>query len=123
MPDSQRKRSEDTSETPEAPPVIVEMPVDVRSLALTVIAVLAVTLVLQLMQSVLIPIVLGILISYALSPIVKGLSRIYIPRVLGAFLAVSLLVATIGLGVWGFSDDAMAVMRDIPTTAQRIAAM
>ena len=99
------------------------MPVDVRNLAVTVIAVLAVTLVLQLMESVLIPIVLGILISYALSPIVKGLTRVYVPRVLAAFLAVSLLVGALGACVWAFSDDAMAVVRDVPTTAQRIAAM
>ncbi len=123
MTDSQRERSEDTPEVPEAPPLIIQMPVDVRNLALTVIAVLGVTLVLQMMESVLIPIVLGILISYALSPIVKGLTRIYIPRVLSAFLAVSLLVGALGAGVWAFSDDAMAVVRDVPTTAQRIAAM
>ena len=76
MTDSQRERSEDTPEVPEAPPLIIQMPVDVRNLALTVIAVLGVTLVLQMMESVLIPIVLGILISYALSPIVKGLIAI-----------------------------------------------
>lgn len=123
MTDSQRERSDDTPEAPEAPPLAIQMPVDVRSLAITVLAVLGATLVVQMMESVLIPIVLGILISYALSPIVKGLTRIYIPRVLGAFLAVSLLVGALGAGVWAFSDDAMAVVRDVPTTAQRIAAM
>ena len=122
MPEAERERKEESTDVPETPQVIIQMPVDVRNLALSVIAVLVVVLVLQLMQSVLIPIVLGILISYALSPIVKGLNRIHVPRVLGAFVAVSMLVAVIGFGVWSFSDDAMAVVRDIPATARNVAA-
>ena len=120
MADADREPAANTSTAPEDPPLIIQTPVDIRSVALTVIAVLAVVLVLQLMQSVLIPIVLGILISYALSPIVKSLAKIYVPRVIGAFLALALLVGVIGFGVWAFSDDAMAVVRDIPTTARRI---
>jgi predicted PurR-regulated permease PerM len=96
------------------------MPVDVRSLALTAIAVVAVVLMLQLMQSVLIPIVLGILISYALSPIVKTLARLWIPRWIGALVAVLVLLAVMAGGVYTFSDDAMAVVREIPEAAQRI---
>ena len=119
---AEAQRTDELPDTSETPPVIIQMPVDVRNLALTVIAVLAIVLVLQLMQSVLIPIVLGILISYALSPLVKGLSRIYVPRVLGAFLALSLLVGLLGFGVWAFSDDAMAIVRDVPTTARSIRA-
>ena len=58
-------------ETGEAPaPVVVRTAVDIRSAALTVIAVLAVILVLQYAQAVLIPIVLGVLISYGLAPLV-----------------------------------------------------
>jgi predicted PurR-regulated permease PerM len=122
MAQAERERTQESPEVPEAPPLVIQMPVDVRNLALTVIAVLGLILVLQLMQSVLIPIVLGILISYALSPIVKGLNRLFIPRVLGAFIAVAALVSLLGIGVWAFSDDAMAVVRDIPTTARSLAA-
>ena len=122
MPDEVREPAEGAPAAPEAPPLLIQMPVDVRNLAITVIAVLGVVLVLQMMQSVLIPIVLGVLISFALSPIVKSLAKIHVPRVIGAFLAVALLVASLGFGVWTFSDDAMAVVRDVPTTARRVAA-
>ena len=122
MPDADREPVEGEPAAPEPPPLVLQMPVDVRNLAITVIAVLGGVLVLQMMQSVLIPIVLGVLISYALSPIVKTLANLHVPRVLGAFVAVALLVATLGFGVWAFSDDAMAVVRDIPTTARRVAA-
>ena len=122
MPDAERESVEGETAAPETLPLNIQMPVDVRNLAITVIAVLGVILVLQMMQSVLIPIVLGVLISFALSPIVKSLAKIHIPRVIGAFLALALLVGALGFGVWAFSDDAMAVVRDVPTTARRVAA-
>lgn len=99
----------------EAKPIIV-----VRNLALTVIAALAVMLVLQYAQSVLVPIVLGILISYGLAPFVAGLQRLRIPRAVGAGVAVALLVGGIGLGIYTLTDQAMAIVSDIPTAAQRI---
>jgi predicted PurR-regulated permease PerM len=95
-------------------------PVDVRSIALTVIAVLAVVFILQYAQSVLIPIVLGFLISYALSPFVALLTRIYIPRVVGSAIAVSLLVSAVALGVYTLSDEAMEIVASVPEAAQRL---
>ena len=99
----------------DAPPVV-----DVRNLALTVVAVLAVILVLQYAQSVLIPIVLGILISYGLAPFVAGLQRLRVPRAIGAAVAVTLLVGGCGLGMYTLSDQAMAIVSDVPEAAQRL---
>jgi predicted PurR-regulated permease PerM len=105
----------------EAPePVVVRTPVDVKSLALTVIAALAVILVLQYAQAVLIPIVLGVLISYGLAPLVASLQRLYVPRALGAAVAVAVFVGTLGLGVYVLTDDVMAVVGSIPEATQRI---
>ena len=93
---------------------------DVRNLALTVVAVLAVVLVLQYAQSVLIPIVIGTLISYGLSPFVNGLQRLHVPRAIGAAAAVVLLVGALGVAVYTLSDQAMAIVADVPQAAQRI---
>ena len=102
--------------TPAEPkPIIV-----VRNLALTVMAALAVMLVLQYAQSVLVPIVLGVLISYGLAPFVGALNRLRIPRAFGAAVAVMLLLGGLGLGIYTLSDQAMAIVTDIPTAAQRI---
>jgi len=97
------------------PPVV-----DVRNLALTVVAVLSVVLVLQYAQSVLLPIVIGILISYGLSPFVTGMHRLGVPRAIGAAVAVVLLVGTCGVAVYTLSDQAMAIVADVPQAAQRI---
>jgi predicted PurR-regulated permease PerM len=100
---------------PEPKPIIV-----VRNLAVTILACLGLVLLLQYAQSVLIPIVLGILISYGLAPFVGGLQRLRVPRSIGAGIAVTILVAGIGLGAYTLSDQAMSIVSDVPQAAQRI---
>lgn len=94
--------------------------VDVRNVALNVLSVLAVMLVLQYAESVLIPIVIGILISYGLAPFVGGLQRLRVPRAIGAAVAVTMLVGALGLAVYTLSDQAMAIVADVPQAAQRV---
>jgi predicted PurR-regulated permease PerM len=95
-------------------------PVDIRSMALTVIAALALILILQYARSVLIPVVLGVLISYALSPLVTSLQRYHVPRVVGSALAVLLLVGATGLGVYTLTDEAMSIVSNVPEAARRL---
>ena len=101
-------------------PLLIRMPVDVRSVALTVIASLALILVLQYAQSVLIPIVLGVLISYALSPMVGSLEKRRVPRAIGAAVAVLLLAGGTGIGVYTLTDEAMAIVANVPEAARRL---
>ena len=103
---------------PEA--VTIETPVDVRGMTLSVIAVLGAILMLQYAQPVLIPIVVGILISYVLGPAVVSMERRGIPRVLGAFVAIALLCSAIGLGVYTLTDEAMAIVETVPVAARRV---
>lgn len=100
---------------PESKPIIV-----VRNLAVTVLACLAVVVLLQYAQSVLVPIVIGIFISYALAPFVNSLQRLRVPRAIGAAVAVILLVGGLGLSVYTLTDQAMAIVSDVPAAAQRI---
>ena len=107
------------SDTPD--PLLISMPVDVRSIGLTVLTVLGAILMLQYAQSVLIPIVVGILISYVLGPAVTSLERHGLPRILGSVIAILLLCGAIGLGVYTLSDEAMAVVENVPMAARRLA--
>src|SRR6185369_11689151 len=72
---------------------VAQSPLDIRSAALTILAVIAVILVLQYAQPMLIPVVLGVLINYALDPVVGMFERVRVPRPLGAVLVLGLLVA------------------------------
>jgi predicted PurR-regulated permease PerM len=107
-------------ERKEDPPIVIRMPVDVRSLSLSILAALACVLALQYAQPVLIPIVLGVLLSYALAPIVTSLARLHVPRAVGAGVAVAVLVGGLGLGVYTLSDEATSIVASIPDAARRI---
>jgi predicted PurR-regulated permease PerM len=110
------------AETPDTPPepVVVRMPVGVRGSSLRILVVLGATLMAQYAQALLIPIVIGILISYSLAPLVSGLERLRIRRALGAGLAVLVFVGTVGVGVSTLSDQAMQTVSSVPEVAKRI---
>jgi predicted PurR-regulated permease PerM len=101
-------------------PIVVHMPVDVRSLTLTVLAIVAGVVFLRYAAPVLIPIVLAMLISYVLNPLVNTLERGHLHRGIGAAVAVLLLVAAVGNGGYLLSDQALTVIDSVPEAAQRL---
>ncbi len=103
-----------------ADPAGAQVPIDIRSATLTIIAALALILVLKHAQPVLIPLVLGALISYGLSPFVAMLARHHVPRPLAAGAAVLLVVGSLGVGMYTLSDEAMAIVGNVPAAAQRL---
>jgi len=102
---------------------VIHGPMDVRSAALTVLAVIAVVLVLQYAQGMLIPIVLGLLISYALEPVVVALSRWHLPRPIGAAIVMLLLVGGSGWLLYGLRGEATAIVNQLPEAARRLRRM
>ena len=107
--------SEETQE-----PVLIRMPVDVRSVALTALTVLAVIAALRWAEPVLIPTVLAILISYVLGPAVRSLAKRGIPRALGAFIVIAAVCGALGYGAYALSDEAVAIIDDLPRAAQKL---
>lgn len=89
-------------------------------LALTVIALIAVVLMLQWLEAVLIPIVIGILLAYALEPFVTLFARAKLPRAVGAAIVLVLFVAILGLGVYSLSGQALQIVRQVPEAALRL---
>ena len=94
--------------------------ISVRSVALTVLAVAATMYLLHWAREAFIPIVLSILISYALEPIVALFTRIHIHRIIAAGLVVTLTGGALGYGVYSLSDDASAIVAQLPEAAQRL---
>ena len=106
---------------PDDPPrVLLHMPVDVRSLALIVLTVLASIYALHWAQAILVPILLGVMFSYALTPVVDTLERWHVPRAIGATVVLSTIVVVIGWGGWRLSDDATALIETLPQVAQKL---
>jgi predicted PurR-regulated permease PerM len=100
-------------------PIALQMPVDVRSVALSILAGAATIMLLRYMQDVFIPLVLGGLLFYALDPFVDRLERLKVPRAVAAAAVLLLLVGgTIGIA-YALRFQAIAVVEQMPTAAQR----
>jgi predicted PurR-regulated permease PerM len=91
-----------------------------RNLPLILLAVFAAIFILDWAQAVFIPLVLGLIVSYALGPVVDRLERHAIPRALSA--AVLLLAIVIGTGAAALSlrDEAVKLIETLPEAAQTI---
>ena len=100
--------------------VLLHMPVDVRSLSLAVLAVIATLFALRAGSAVIIPLLLGMALSYALSPLVDRMERWRLPRALGAALLLSALVGGLGWTASALSDDAAALVESLPTATQKV---
>jgi predicted PurR-regulated permease PerM len=104
-----------------APPhVLLHMPVDVRSMALVVLTVIAVLAVLRWANAFFIPLMLGLVFSYALSPLVDSLERYKVPRTLSAGVLILLILGGMGLAVYSLSDDANDLVTSLPEAARKV---
>ena len=95
---------------------------DVRTTALVVVAVCAAMYVLHWAREVFIPIVLSVLIALALEPVVRFLIRMKVSRPVGAALSVAALTLSLGYTGYALSDDAAAVVAQLPEAATKVRA-
>jgi predicted PurR-regulated permease PerM len=102
---------------------LVPVAIDMRNAALTVIAAIAVVMVLQYAQSVFIPLVLGLLISYALDPAVTRLQRLHVPRAATAAVLLLTLVAGGGFMLYELRGQAQQIIQQLPDGARRFRQM
>ncbi len=101
-------------------PLRLHMPVDVRSLSLAVLAVLAVLFTLHAAGALVVPVLLGVLLSYALDPLVARLQRLRLPRALAAAWLLASLVGGVGWTAYALSDDASKLLESLPTAAEKV---
>ena len=100
--------------------VLLHMPVDVRSVSLAVLAALAGIYMLHWAQAVFVPLLLGVMFSYALAPLVRRLAHWRIPPPLGAALLLIGIVGGFGSLGYSLSDDAGALIESLPDAAQKL---
>ena len=97
----------------------LQMPVDVRSFSLALLAVLAVVFVLNWASAIFIPLMLGAMISYALAPFVKQLHKWRIPRAIGAAVLLLGILGGAGSLVYSLSDDATKLIETLPDAVHK----
>lgn len=120
MPEGKSIRNQGVTESQEPAPSVLRIPVDVFSFSLALLAVLAVVFVLQWAKAVFIPLMLGVMISYALSPPVNLMQKWRIPRAIGAALLLLGIVGGTGSLVYSLSDDAVRLIETLPDAVQKI---
>jgi predicted PurR-regulated permease PerM len=96
--------------------------VHVRNVAFTLISIAIVILLLQFMQSVLIPFVLSALLFYALDPAVDRLQKLRLPRAIGAAAMLLVVVAGCGALAYSLQGQALTVIDQLPAGARKLAA-
>lgn len=100
--------------------LLLHMPVDVRSASLVVLAVLASVFALQWGQAVFIPLMLSLLLTYALSPLVELLHRWKLPRWIGAGLILMGLFGGLGYTGYSLSGSTTQLLDSLPVAAQKL---
>jgi predicted PurR-regulated permease PerM len=93
-----------------------------QNVAFTLLIVAITVLLLRFMQPVLIPLVLGALLFYALDPAVDRLQQMRVPRVVGAALMLGIVLAGCGALAYSLQGQALTVIDQLPTGARKLAA-
>jgi len=124
MTDERRSAADGQRAEDEAPAeperVLLHMPVDVRSVALAVLAVLVSVYVLHWARDVFIPLMLGVLFSYALTPLVDWMQRWRVPRWLGAAIVLCAVLGGVGSTIYSLADDAAQMIESLPGAVHKL---
>jgi predicted PurR-regulated permease PerM len=106
----------------EQPRVLLHMPVDVRSASLVVLAVLACVFTLRWASAVFVPLMLSLILVYALTPVVNAMVRMHVPRWLAATVLLLGLGGGLGWTGYSLSDSAGQLIDSLPVAAQKLRA-
>jgi predicted PurR-regulated permease PerM len=102
-------------------PLETAAPLDVRSVSLAALAVIAVVFTLHWAKAVLIPIALAIFLSYLLTPPVSWLRRrARLPAMLAAALAVSIVAGGVAAGAAALRPQALELLDLLPKAARKV---
>jgi predicted PurR-regulated permease PerM len=117
----QNGRSGDEDATERELPVIEAAPtLGVSNVAFTTVAVVAIILFLQYAEPVLLPVVIGVLLSYVLGPIVDSLARHGVARWLGAALVILALVGGLGFATYKLAPQILSIVDEMPAATRRV---
>jgi predicted PurR-regulated permease PerM len=96
----------------------IRVPVDARSIALTILAVIAVVCALYFAQTFFVSLLLGILIAYTLNPLVVYLERIRIPRAAATVIVMLGVMSALGFGAYSLRGQVQTIIEQLPEAAR-----
>jgi predicted PurR-regulated permease PerM len=90
------------------------------TVAVGILAAIALVAALYLARAFLVPLLIGILASYALTPVVDWLKACRVPRSVAAALVLTVLAGSLSWLTWSLSDGAAAMTENLPEAAQKL---
>jgi predicted PurR-regulated permease PerM len=93
---------------------------EVRSVAITGLFVLAVLYTLFFARAFLLPIVIAVLLDFLLSPVIRALKRVRIPEPLGAAVIILALLGGLGGAAYTLADPAREWIRKAPQSLAKV---
>jgi predicted PurR-regulated permease PerM len=100
-------------------PSVPRIRTEAHSVPLILLTVFAVIFILDWAQTVFIPLVLGVVVSYALSPLVTQLHKWHVPRTVGAAALLLLIVGGVGSMAYSLHDETVSMIETLPEAAQK----
>jgi predicted PurR-regulated permease PerM len=94
--------------------------VDARGLALAILAVLAFIFALSWARAFVIPLLLGVVISYTLSPLVSWLEAIRVPRMVATFIVMTGMLGALAFGVYSLRGQMQTIVEQLPEAAAKL---
>ena len=91
-----------------------------RNVPLILLATFAAIFILDWAQPVLVPLVLALIVSYALSPVVDRLEKFAIPRALSAAVLLLTIVGGMGATAVSLQDEAVSLIETLPEAVKKI---
>lgn len=117
MQDSRKKGSEISTEDSVRHTAV---PLQIGSIALVGILILAVLYTIYLARAVLLPITLALLLTFLLRPLIRLLKKIKIPEVAGSSIIILVLIGTVGYGTQQLAPPADEWINRAPETLQSV---
>lgn len=93
--------------------------INMRSMSLVILTSIAALYFIDWAQAVLLPLVVAVLISYALEPLVAAITRLKVPRPLSAAIVLLLLISIIAGASIPLQREAMAMLDKIPLAIEK----
>ena len=90
------------------------------ALGVAIVTVIAIVAALYLARAFFVPLLIGILASYALAPVVERLKAWRIPRAVGAAIVLGALVAGVSWAAVSVGDDVASLIGQLPEAAHKI---
>lgn len=89
-------------------------------IAVILVAIIMVIAAARVAEPFLVPVVAGILLSYALRPLVTSLERLRLPRMAASMVVISVLIALLAGVGYAIRDDVSAAVAELPGAARKL---